>query len=121
MVSFAFEVILREPSGDGKLDAKPESFKIDVSEANGTTTVRIRGADVRGAMYGGLDVAEQIRLNSTVKAKSESPYLPVRAMKFNPPLKGQCLHVGRRPEEQRLVLRSRLLGSIHANHGLQPL
>jgi hypothetical protein len=52
--------------------------------------VRIRAADVRGAMYGGLDVAEQIRMGGpqSVKAKSEGPYLAVRAMKFNPPLKG---------------------------------
>ncbi|MGA7698205.1 MAG: hypothetical protein WCB27_01240 [Thermoguttaceae bacterium] len=84
----AIEITLEEPSGAGKIDAKPESFKIDVVEAAGRTTVRIRGADLRGAMYGGLDVAEQIRLYGSVKAKSESPYLAVRAMKFNPPLRG---------------------------------
>ena len=86
----AFDIILEAPSGADKLDGKPESFKIDVAEDAGITKVRIRGADVRGAMYGGLDVAEQIRMNGplSIKAKSEAPYLAVRAMKFNPPLKG---------------------------------
>jgi len=89
----AIDITLEEPSGAGKIDAKPEkpdSFKIDVSEAAGRMTVRIRGADLRGAMYGGLDVAEQIRLYGSVKAKREGPYLAVRAMKFNPPLRGNA-------------------------------
>jgi len=88
--SAAFDIILESANGPGKIEGKPESFKIDVSQDAGTTTVRIRGADVRGAMYGGLDVAEQIRMNGplSIKAKSLMPFLAVRAMKFNPPLKG---------------------------------
>jgi hypothetical protein len=88
--SAALGIVLETPDGAGRIDGKPESFAIDVSTEAGTTKVRIRGADVRGAMYGGLDVAEQMRLKGplSIKTKTESPYLAVRAMKFNPPLKG---------------------------------
>jgi hypothetical protein len=88
--SAGFDIILKASEGDDKLNGQPESFAINVSQSAGTTKARILGADVRGAMYGGLDVAEQIRMNGplSIKTKSESPYLAVRAMKFNPPLKG---------------------------------
>jgi hypothetical protein len=88
--SAACEITLDAPSGAGKLQGKPESFEVVVSTDSDATKVRIRGADVRGAMYGGLDVAEQIRMHgpAAIKSRSESPFLAVRAMKFNPPLKG---------------------------------
>ncbi|MBI3923487.1 MAG: acetylxylan esterase [Armatimonadetes bacterium] len=53
--------------------------------------IEVSGGDVRGAMYGGLEVAEQIRLGGGLKAvgsKSAKPHLPVRAFKFNIPLPG---------------------------------
>jgi hypothetical protein len=86
----AFEITLVSPKGANKLNEKPESFRIDVAQDAGTTKVRIHGADVRGVMYGGLDTAERIRMNGllSIKSKSETPFLGVRAMKFNPPLKG---------------------------------
>jgi hypothetical protein len=88
--SAAFDIILEAPGGADRVEGKPESFNIDVSQDSATTTVRIRGADSRGTMYGGLDVAEQIRMNGPflLKTKNEGPYLTVRAMKFNPPLRG---------------------------------
>jgi hypothetical protein len=84
------EITIEAPSGAEKPAGKPESFKIDVARDAGSTQVRVSGADVRGVMYGGLDVAEQIRMNGplSLKSKAEVPYLSVRAMKFNPPLKG---------------------------------
>ncbi|MBI5708337.1 MAG: acetylxylan esterase [Armatimonadetes bacterium] len=50
----------------------------------------IAGSDERGAMYGGLDLAEQIRLNGPdkVKPKGGSPSMPLRMIKFNIPLPG---------------------------------
>jgi hypothetical protein len=93
--SAAFDVVLEAPIAADKIEGKPESFKIDVFVRDSGAMkmkVRIRGADVRGAMYGGLDVAERIRMNGplSIKTKSETPYLAVRAMKFNPPLKGNA-------------------------------
>ena len=88
-----FNVTLEAPSGPDKVAGKPESFKIDIffRDSGGMKMkVWVRGADVRGVMYGGLDVAEQIRMHGpfSIKQKTESPLLGVRAMKFNPPLKG---------------------------------
>lgn len=77
------QVILEAPTGKGKA----ESFRISVTR----TGVTITGADTRGVMYGGLDVAEQIRLggrNIRIQPRTGSPYLRVRAIYFNPPLKG---------------------------------
>jgi len=73
-------IVIDRPSGAGK----PESFRVIVTG----TTVRVIGSDARGAMYGGLDVAEQIRLRgpSAVKPSSHQPFLAVRAFKFNVPL-----------------------------------
>ena len=68
----AFDVILEAPDGDKKLAGKPESFEIAVSQDAGTTKVTIRGTDVRGVMYGGLDVAEQIRMNGPMSIKTKS-------------------------------------------------
>ena len=47
--SAAFDITLEAPKGAGKIEGRPESFKIVVSQDAGTTRVRIRGADVRGA------------------------------------------------------------------------
>jgi hypothetical protein len=84
----AIDITLVPPTGEQTAATKPESFEIAVSPTDGKVTVT--GSDVRGVMYGGLDVAEQVRMNefSVIKPKTGSPYLPVRAMKFNPPLKG---------------------------------
>jgi hypothetical protein len=79
-----------EGSNAAETVAKRESFKIDISQKSGFTQVKVTGGDIRGAMYGGLDVAEQIRLHgpAAIKPKSETPFLFARAMKFNLPLKG---------------------------------
>ena len=46
---------------------------------------RVTGADVNGAMYGGLDVAEAIRLGTVVEMKGgeHRPYIEWRGIKFN--------------------------------------
>ena len=50
--------------------------------------IRITASDPVGAMYGAMDVAEQIRMGrrlATVTAKTANPYLAVRALKINLP------------------------------------
>lgn len=86
----ALEITIESPGGAEKPAGKPESFKIEVLRNAGKTKVTISGGDARGVMYGGLEAAEQIRMNGplSLRSKSAAPFLHVRAMKFNLPLKG---------------------------------
>lgn len=65
--------------------AKPESFAI---KGSGEGNIEIIGADTAGAMYGGLEVAELIRIGGVenVQADAQSPYMGMRGIKFNIPL-----------------------------------
>ena len=66
---------------------KAESFSVHRSG----NTITIQGGDAKGVMYGALDVAEKLTLAgdlSTLRDESQSPFLPVRALKFNIPLAG---------------------------------
>ncbi len=68
----------------GNLPRGPESFEIRRTG----TSIRVLGADPAGAMYGGLDLAEQIRMTGAlgkVTERSASPRFPFRAIKFNLP------------------------------------
>ena len=66
-------------------DDKPESFSIRKGR-NGT--IRVIGVDPAGAMYGGLELTEMIRIGGLegVEATSQSPYMAMRGTKFNCPL-----------------------------------
>ena len=61
-----------------------QSYRIEKSR-NGW---RVTGADTIGAMYGGLDIAEAIRLKSlpSLKSGEHKPYIEERGIKFNIPL-----------------------------------
>jgi hypothetical protein len=63
---------------------KPQCYQI--TRADGR--IRVIGGDANGAMYGGLDVAEAIRLGTLADLKSNerSPYIAKRGIKFNIPL-----------------------------------
>ncbi len=66
---------------------KPESFTIH----RGSNLVAVRGADLRGLMYGALELSEKLNLGirlGELKDESQTPFLPIRAVKFNPPLAG---------------------------------
>ena len=65
-------------------DLKPEAFRIRKTSAG----YQITGGDARGAMYGGLDFAEQVELTGNVREKDEQPTLAMRALKYNIPLPG---------------------------------
>ena len=69
-----------------KPDAKnPESFSIERPDSG---KIVITGSDSAGAMYGGLEVAEELRIGGlqAVQADEQKPYMEMRGIKFNIPL-----------------------------------
>lgn len=64
--------------------ASPQSYRI-VRDGKG---IRVIGADQAGAMYGGLDVAEAIRLGTfdSLTSSEHKPHIEKRGIKFNIPL-----------------------------------
>ncbi|WP_052670670.1 hypothetical protein [Draconibacterium sediminis] len=54
----------------------------------GNAEIVVSGADAAGAMYGGLELAEQIKLYGIegVKEVKQNPYMQLRGVKFNIPL-----------------------------------
>jgi hypothetical protein len=68
-----------------KLDkAAAQSYRI-IREGD---QIRVIGADTSGAMYGGLDIAEAIRIGTldTLKSSDNKPNIAKRGIKFNIPL-----------------------------------
>ncbi len=66
-------------------DIKPEGFQIIKKKDN---RIEIVASDAAGAMYGGLELAEQIKLYgmSGIKPVQQNPYMEMRGTKFNIPL-----------------------------------
>ncbi len=65
-----------------------QAYSIRRKSDGGVTTFAVLGADAAGAMYGGLDLAEAVRLD-TLAGLAESdnePYVEKRGIKFNIPL-----------------------------------
>ena len=67
------------------LGKSAESFSI---ERKGSDEIVVAGQDAAGAMYGGLEVAELIRINdlNAIQDSQQSPYMAMRGTKFNIPL-----------------------------------
>ena len=65
-----------------------EGFSLAVAAAEGAPVVTITAADEGGVMYGGLELAEQIRLFGWqgISPTEQSPYMQMRGTKFNIPL-----------------------------------
>jgi hypothetical protein len=63
----------------------PQAYRI---ERTGSDRLRVVGQGAAGAMYGGLDVAEALRLGTTAGLKTgpRSPHIAQRGIKFNIPL-----------------------------------
>jgi len=63
---------------------EPQGYRLDGTDGK----MRVVGGDATGAMYGGLDVAEAIRLGTLAELKGEvhAPYIAQRGIKFNIPL-----------------------------------
>lgn len=69
-------------------NAGTQAYSIRRKSANGRVTVAVLGADAAGAMYGGLDIAEAVRLGTLdgVGDSDHSPRIERRGIKFNVPL-----------------------------------
>lgn len=62
----------------------PQSYRIEKTGDH----IRVTGADETGAMYGGLDIAEAIRIGTvdSLKSSENKPHIAKRGIKFNIPL-----------------------------------
>jgi len=65
-----------------------QSYAIRRQSAAGRITYAVLAADPVGAMYGGLDLAEAVRLNTltSLKDSDHTPFIANRGIKFNIPL-----------------------------------
>jgi hypothetical protein len=68
--------------------AAAQSYRIRVRNDAGRHVVTVLGADATGAMYGGLDIAEAIRLGTfdSLQSSEHRPHIAQRGIKFNIPL-----------------------------------
>jgi len=66
----------------------PQSYAVGRRVEGGRTTYTVLGSDAAGAMYGGLDVAEAIRLDmlAEIGDQEQTPHIARRGIKFNIPL-----------------------------------
>lgn len=73
--------LIIQPGTDG---LKPEGFSIKKSGR----AIQVIGTDAAGAMYGGLELAEQVKLSGLegVVEMTRNPYMEMRGTKFNIPL-----------------------------------
>lgn len=85
LVSEAARRISKESAGKYDFHLKTEGFSIRRDSKN---AIRVVGADAAGVMYGGLELAEQIRLYGIqgVRNTDQNPYMEKRGIKFNIPL-----------------------------------
>ena len=67
---------------------RPEGFSIRVTREGSKATYWIIGADPAGTMYGGLELAEVVRVAGldAVEDMDRNPYMAMRGTKFNIPL-----------------------------------
>jgi hypothetical protein len=67
---------------------KQEGFGIRSVENKESSLIWVIGADTGGTMYGGLELAEQIRLRDLdeIETMDRNPYMSMRGTKFNIPL-----------------------------------
>ncbi len=63
-------------------ETSPESFKI---RHMGPDEVWIIGSDASGAMYGGLELADLLRLGLPIEEKDHEPFVKKRGIKYNIP------------------------------------
>jgi hypothetical protein len=68
--------------------SQPQSYAIRRASPNGRTAIAALGADASGAMYGGLDLAEAVRLGTLgqMADSDHAPHIAQRGIKFNVPL-----------------------------------
>ncbi len=91
-------VIAAGPESAGKMAAAlrvppaastgEQAYSIRVRREGNVSTYVVLGSDANGAMYGGLDLAEAVRLGTLAELRDgdHSPYVARRGIKFNIPL-----------------------------------
>ena len=79
---------LVDARGQTPVSLKNEGFVVFRTGVGDAQTIWVLGEGVGGVMYGGLEVAEQIRLRGIAQVESmeRSPYMQMRGTKFNIPL-----------------------------------
>jgi len=72
----------------GLRSKQPQSYAIRRVTRQGRDLIVVLAADSSGAMYGGLDVAEALRLNTlaSLRDSDHAPHMEQRGIKFNLPL-----------------------------------
>jgi hypothetical protein len=77
---------LKKAGASPSASLQAEGFCLRVTQ--NPDTVWVIGYDEGGAMYGGLEVAEWIRIGqyATIQDLDQNPYMPMRGTKFNIPL-----------------------------------
>ncbi|MDH4478094.1 MAG: hypothetical protein QE274_16585 [Verrucomicrobiaceae bacterium] len=92
---FAAAEIQREAKGKGTaarisitVEKKPKAFPQSYRIEREGDRIRVIGADAAGAMYGGLEIAEAIRIGTldSLKSSENKPHIEKRGIKFNIPL-----------------------------------
>lgn len=65
-----------------------QCYAIRKQQQSGRVTIAVLGADAVGAMYGGLDIAEALRLGTIqqIQDSDHAPHMAQRGIKFNIPL-----------------------------------
>ena len=79
---------LRAAGGNPPAELSPEGYALRLTRQEGKLTVWAIGADVTGAMYAGLAVAEAIGHNGlySIQEDDGQPYIGKRGLKINVPL-----------------------------------
>lgn len=69
-------------------DLKAEAFDLQVQQNGPVQLITVRGGGPGGVMYGGLELAEQVRIGglAAVQPLQREPYVAMRGTKFNIPL-----------------------------------
>jgi hypothetical protein len=91
LVSRSNEKAVRQMPSEGARPPgtlKSEGYSLRTSSKGGRTTYWVVGADPAGVMYGGLELAEVIRVEGLrgVTDVDHNPYMAMRGTKFNIPL-----------------------------------
>ncbi len=80
---------LKQAGGKAARKLTPQGYAIRKTSRKGVVTYWAVGGEAAGAMYGGLELAEQVRLHeklSAIAEKTAAPAIARRGIKFNIPL-----------------------------------
>ena len=69
-------------------ETSPQSFRIQLIDPN---QIMVIGTDANGAMYGGLELAENLKLGIPTANVSRKPYVSKRGIKLNIPLDAKSI------------------------------